>query len=173
MGSMIDDAIGNAIEALLSVNIDQAQAVIAGDAEINRLRFHIEEQMCIRDRVMAAREFGDAIVLVGDRARVEAELAAQDTSGLKIEVRHAAQAIGMKDSPSAAAREKRDSSMHVGLALLRSGEVDAFVSAGNTGAILAVATLRQTGVGRIPGVLRPAMGVIFPIESKPLLIDND
>ena len=44
MGSMIDDAIGNAIEALLSVNIDQAQAVIAGDAEINRLRFHIEER---------------------------------------------------------------------------------------------------------------------------------
>lgn len=44
MGSMVDAAIGNAIEALLSVNIDQAQAVIAGDAEINRLRFHIEER---------------------------------------------------------------------------------------------------------------------------------
>lgn len=122
--------------------------------------------------VMAAREFGDSIVLVGDRPRVEAVLAAQDTKGLKIEVRHAGEAIGMKDSPSAAAREKRDSSMHAGLALLRAGEADAFVSAGNTGAILAVATLRQTGVGRIAGVLRPAMGVIFPIESKPLLIDN-
>jgi glycerol-3-phosphate acyltransferase PlsX len=122
--------------------------------------------------VMAARELGDAIILVGDRPRVEAALAAQDTSGLKIEVRHAEEAIGMKDSPSAAARDKRQSSMHVGLGLLRAGEVEAFVSAGNTGAILAVATLRQTGVGRIPGVLRPAMGVIFPIESKPLLIDN-
>jgi glycerol-3-phosphate acyltransferase PlsX len=121
---------------------------------------------------MAARELGDAIILVGDRPRVEAALAAQDTSGLKIEVRHAEEAIGMKDSPSAAARDKRQSSMHVGLGLLRAGEVEAFVSAGNTGAILAVATLRQTGVGRIPGVLRPAMGVIFPIESKPLLIDN-
>ena len=122
--------------------------------------------------VMAARESGDAIILVGDRPRVEAELAAQNTSGLKIEVRHADEAIGMKDSPSAAARDKRQSSMHVGLGLLRAGEAEAFVSAGNTGGILAVATLRQTGVGRIPGVLRPAMGVIFPIESKPLLIDN-
>ena len=122
--------------------------------------------------VMAAREFGVSIVLIGDRLRVEAELATQDTNGLNIEVRHAGEAIGMKDSPAAAARDKRDSSMHGGLALLRAGEADAFVSAGNTGAILAVATLRQTGVGRIPGVLRPAMGVIFPIESKPLLIDN-
>ena len=122
--------------------------------------------------VMAARELGDTIILVGDRARVEAELAAQNTGGLKIEVRHADEAIGMKDSPSAAARDKRQSSMHVGLGLLRAGEAEAFVSAGNTGGILAVATLRQTGVGRIPGVLRPAMGVIFPIESKPLLIDN-
>ena len=122
--------------------------------------------------VMAARESGDAIILVGDRSRVEAALAAQDTSGLNIEVRHATEAIGMKDSPSAAARDKRQSSMHVGLGLLRVGEAEAFVSAGNTGGILAVATLRQTGVGRIPGVLRPAMGVIFPIDSKPLLIDN-
>ena len=122
--------------------------------------------------VMAARESGDAIILVGDQPRVEAELAAHNTGGLKIEVRHAAEAIGMKDAPSAAARDKRQSSMHVGLGLLRSGEAEAFVSAGNTGGILAVATLRQTGVGRIPGVLRPAMGVIFPIESKPLLIDN-
>jgi glycerol-3-phosphate acyltransferase PlsX len=78
----------------------------------------------------------------------------------------------MSDSPSAAAREKRDSSMHAGLALVRAGEADAFVSAGNTGAILAVATLRQTGLGRIAGVLRPALGVIFPIRARPLLIDN-
>ncbi len=122
--------------------------------------------------VLAARSFGDAIILVGDQRRIEAELATHDTAGLAIEVRPAAEAIGMKDSPAAAARDMRQSSMHVGLALVRAGEADAFVSAGNTGAILAVATLRQTGLGRIPGVLRPAMGVIFPIESKPMLIDN-
>lgn len=122
--------------------------------------------------VMAARKFGDTIILVGDKARVEAELAAHDTAGLSIEVVHAAEAIGMKDSPSAAARDKRESSMHVGMRLVHEGAADAFVSAGNTGAILAVATLRQTGFGRIPGVLRPAMGVVFPIDTKPMLIDN-
>lgn len=121
---------------------------------------------------MAARAFGDAIVLVGDRPRVTAELAKHDTSGLSIEVIHAAEAIGMKDAPGAAARDKRGSSMHVGLQLVRDGAAEAFVSAGNTGAILAVATLRQTGLGRIPGILRPALGVVFPIESKPMLIDN-
>jgi glycerol-3-phosphate acyltransferase PlsX len=122
--------------------------------------------------VMAARQFGDAVILVGDRPRVAAELASQDTAGLSIDVVHAAEAISMKDSPSTAARDKRDSSMHVGLRLVREGAADAFVSAGNTGAILAVATLRQTGLGRIPGILRPALGVVFPIESKPMLIDN-
>lgn len=122
--------------------------------------------------VMAARAFGDAIVLVGDRPRVEAELSRHDTTGLSIETVHAAEAIGMKDVPGAAARDKRGSSMHMGLQLVREGAADAFVSAGNTGAILAVATLRQTGLGRIPGILRPALGVVFPIESKPMLIDN-
>lgn len=122
--------------------------------------------------VMAARKFGDAITLVGDRARIEAELSRHDSGGLAIEIVHAAEAIDMKDSPGAAARDKRDSSMHVGLRLVREGAANAFVSAGNTGGILAVATLRQTGLGRIPGVLRPALGVVFPIESKPMLIDN-
>ena len=122
--------------------------------------------------VMAARKFGVAIILVGDKPKIEAELAAHDTTGLSIEVVHAAETIGMKDSPSAAARDKRDSSMHVGMRLVREGAADAFVSAGNTGAILAVATLRQTGFGRIPGVLRPAMGVVFPIDTRPMLIDN-
>jgi glycerol-3-phosphate acyltransferase PlsX len=122
--------------------------------------------------VMAARKFGDTIALVGDRPRVEAELTGHDTAGLTIEVVDAPEIIGMKDSPAAAARDKRRSSMHVGLQLVRDGAADAFVSAGNTGAILAVATLRQTGLGRIAGILRPALGVVFPIESKPMLIDN-
>ena len=122
--------------------------------------------------VMAARKFGDTIILAGDKPLVEAELAAHDIAGLSIEIVHAAEEIGMKDSPSAAARDKRESSLHVGLRLVREGAADAFVSAGNTGAILATATLRQTGLGRIPGVLRPAMGVVFPIDTKPMLIDN-
>ncbi len=56
--------------------------------------------------------------------------------------------------------------------MVRDGAADAFVSAGNTGAILGVAMLRQVGVGRIRGVKRPALGVVFPTEERPLLMDN-
>lgn len=122
--------------------------------------------------VLAAREFDDTIILVGDRQRIQSELARQETNGLDLEIRHASEMIGMKDSPATSARDKRDSSMHVALQMVREGEADAFVSAGNTGAILAVATFRQTGLGRIRGILRPALGVIFPIETRPMLIDN-
>ncbi len=122
--------------------------------------------------IEAAREFGDTMILVGDQAQIEAELAKQDTSGLSIEVKHASQQILMTDKPSDIVKGKPDSSMHVGMNLVKSGQADAFVSAGNTGGILAVAMLRQVGLGRIRGVKRPALGVIFPIETRPLLIDN-
>lgn len=121
---------------------------------------------------MAAHEWGDEIILVGDEARIQAEVAKHNTSGLKLQVRHASQVIEMTDTPSKASREKRDSSMHVGLQMVGNGEADAFVSAGNTGGILAVAILRQYGLGRIPGVKRPALGVIFPTKERPLLMDN-
>lgn len=122
--------------------------------------------------VMAAREFGDAITLVGDQGQIEPLLAQQNTTGLTIDVKHAAQAVSMTDKPSDIVKGKPDSSLHVGMQLVRAGEADAFVSAGNTGAILGVAMLRQVGLGRIPGVKRPALGVIFPTKERPLLIDN-
>lgn len=122
--------------------------------------------------VQAAREFGDHIILVGDQAKIEAELASQNTSGLALEVVHASQAVSMEDKPSQIVKSKPESSMHVGLSLVKDGRAEAFVSAGNTGAILAVAMLRQVGLGRIPGILRPALGVIFPTKQRPMLIDN-
>ncbi|MEJ2749376.1 MAG: phosphate acyltransferase PlsX [Anaerolineae bacterium] len=122
--------------------------------------------------VLAAREFGDTMILVGDQSQIEAELAQQDTAGLSIEVKHASQQIVMTDKPSNVVKGKPESSMHVGMGLVKNGEADAFVTAGNTGGALAVAMLRQVGLGRIPGVKRPALGVIFPIEERPLLIDN-
>lgn len=122
--------------------------------------------------VMAAQEFKDTIVLVGDKAQIEAELAKQSTVGLSIEVHHASQVVEMTDKPADIVKGKPDSSMHIGLQLVRDGKADAFVSAGNTGAILGVAMLRQVGLGRIAGVLRPALGVIFPTKERPLLIDN-
>lgn len=122
--------------------------------------------------VQAAREFGDTIILVGDKTKIEAELADQNTTRLPLEIVHASDAITMEDKPSQVVKNKPESSMHVGLSLIKNGQADAFVSAGNTGAILAVAMLRQSGLGRIPGIKRPALGVIFPTKYRPMLIDN-
>lgn len=120
--------------------------------------------------VAAAREFGDEIILVGDEPQIRETLAQLDDRGLALRVQHASQTISMMDKPSDSSRQKKDSSMHVGLNLVRDGEADAFVSAGNTGAILAVAMLHT--VRRIRGIKRPALGVMFPIAGHPMLIDN-
>ncbi|MBX3054900.1 MAG: phosphate acyltransferase PlsX [Anaerolineae bacterium] len=122
--------------------------------------------------VWAAREFEETIILVGDQAQIEAELAKEDTAGLPIEVRHAATAVPMDAKPTEVVKGLPGSSMHVGLGLVRDGEADAFVTAGNTGAVLAIATLRGVGLGRIPGVKRPGLGVVFPIKERPFLIDS-
>ena len=129
--------------------------------------------------VAAAREWAeenaragraDELILVGDEERIEAELAQHGTEGLPLRIVHAAEVITMTDKPSEASRRKRESSMHVGLNLVKVGEADAFVSAGNTGAILAVAMLQT--LRRITGIKRPALGVIFPITGHPMMIDN-
>ena len=126
----------------------------------------------IAGAVMAAREFSDTIILVGDKVVIETALAKHDTVGLSLEIQHASQAISMTDKPADVVKRKRDSSIHVGMRLVKQGKADAFVTAGNTGGVLGVAMLRQVGLGRIAGIKRPALGVIFPIKERPLLIDN-
>jgi glycerol-3-phosphate acyltransferase PlsX len=120
--------------------------------------------------MMAAREFGEEIILVGDEAQIQAELKKHDAADLPLQIHHASQVIEMDDKPGEASRNKQDSSMHVGLRLVKEGQADAFVSAGNTGGILAVATLHT--LRRIRGIRRPALGVIFPIKERPMLIDH-
>jgi glycerol-3-phosphate acyltransferase PlsX len=110
--------------------------------------------------VLAARRWGDEVILVGPSDSVRAELARHDVSGLRIEVVPAHEAITMTDKPTEAAKDKPGSSIHVGLALVQRGEADAFVTAGNTGAVLAVATLYT--LRRIRGIKRPALTAIFP-----------
>jgi glycerol-3-phosphate acyltransferase PlsX len=113
--------------------------------------------------VMAAREWDDEIILVGREEAVQKELAKFDTTGLKLRVVHAAEVIEMDDEPAWAAREKKNSSMHVGTALVRDGEADGYVTAGNTGGVLAVATLHT--LRRIRGVKRPALTTILPMPA--------
>ncbi len=113
--------------------------------------------------VMAAREWGDEIILVGREEQIRQELARHDTAGLRLEIVHAPQVIEMDDEPARAARVKKDSSMHVGMNLVRDGQADGYVTAGNTGGVLAVATLHT--LRRIRGVKRPALAAILPLPA--------
>ena len=113
--------------------------------------------------VLAAREWPDDIIVVGREEAIRQEMAHHDTAGLKLEVVHAPDVIEMDDEPAWAAREKKNSSMHVGMTLVREGKADAYVTAGNTGGVLAVATLHT--LRRIRGVKRPALAAILPMPA--------
>jgi phosphate acyltransferase len=120
--------------------------------------------------VAALGEFGESLslVLVGDREAVEAELSRypQVDPG-RIQVVHAPDRIGMAESPTQAIRRKPDSSLVVGLSLHKNREVDAFVSGGSTGALLAGSVLF---LRPLPGVDRPAVGTVFPTTSGHTLV---
>jgi glycerol-3-phosphate acyltransferase PlsX len=113
----------------------------------------------VEGAVAAARQHGANVILVGDKAAIERELARCEPGNLPIEVRHASQVVGMGEAPSQAIRRKRDSSLRVAADLVRDGEAAAMVSAGNTGAALAIGMFV---VGLLPGVDRPAIAAVLP-----------
>jgi glycerol-3-phosphate acyltransferase PlsX len=114
----------------------------------------------IEGAIQAARQYGIRVALIGPEQTVRAELerhrAAQE---LPIEIIHASEVITMDDKAVHAVRAKRDSSMRVGLRLVREGKAQGFVTAGNTGAAMATAKMV---LGAIPGVDRPALAAVFP-----------
>jgi glycerol-3-phosphate acyltransferase PlsX len=109
--------------------------------------------------VMAAREMGVPIRLVGRRPDIEAELGKHRTAGLPIDIVHAEEIVGMDESPVNAFRRKKDSSIHVAASLVRDGEVQAVISAGNTGALM---TTVKMLCGVLEGVERPALCAVVP-----------
>lgn len=115
----------------------------------------------------AARENGLSLLLVGDPAQIEAELAKHNTKDLSIEVVPASQVVTMEDKPSEILRRKKDSSIHVACRLVKEGKADGVVSAGNSGATLACGMFV---LGRIEGVERPALASILPTEKKPMVL---
>jgi glycerol-3-phosphate acyltransferase PlsX len=119
-------------------------------------------EVAVEGGVMAAREYGIEVVLVGPQEVIEAELTKHDTAGLSLPVVHASQVIEMTDEPSMAARKKKDSSMVVGMKLVKNGEADAFTTAGNSGGALAAALFR---LGRVKGIKRPALSTVFPTRK--------
>lgn len=108
------------------------------------------------------------LVLVGDRARVEAELERfPDAPRERIEIVHANERIEMGESPTQAIRRKQDSSIVVGLNLLKQGAVSAFISAGSTGAVMAGSLML---LRPLPGVDRPAIGTFLPTRHGRILL---
>lgn len=128
-------------------------------------------QAPVMGAVEANREYGVGVVLVG---RGETILKVLEDNGIKelpagVEIAHASEVVEMCDNPATAFREKKDSSLTVGLNLLKSGEGDAFVSAGSTGALLSGATLV---VKRIRGIRRAALAPVVPTgNGGAVLID--
>ncbi|MCF7805659.1 MAG: phosphate acyltransferase PlsX [Candidatus Marinimicrobia bacterium] len=99
------------------------------------------------------------IILVGPETVLRSELNGQQGTSTHIHIQHADQVVSMKESPTKAVKHKPDSSIAVGINLLKTNEADAFVSAGNTGAVMTSSLL---SLGRIEGVNRPTIGSFFP-----------
>jgi glycerol-3-phosphate acyltransferase PlsX len=116
--------------------------------------------------VMAAREYGVEIILVGDEAKIKPILASQNPGSLPIRVVHAPEMLTMEDKGMAlvlkARRPNSNNSMAVGIDLVKNGQADAFVTAGNTGAASVTSFFR---LGLIPGVDRPGLAPVFPTAT--------
>lgn len=116
---------------------------------------------------LAVKELGVEVIAVGDEQKINACAAENDIRMDGITVRHAGDVLTMHDNPTDVLKKKPDSSLAVGLRMLREGEGDAFVSAGSTGALLVGATLV---VKRLPGIRRPALATVIPGLERPYLL---
>src|SRR5437588_4670034 len=119
--------------------------------------------------IRAARSLGVKIILVGKQDILRKELAQHEgIDGLPIEIQHASEQVTMEDTAAKAMRSKRDSSVRVASRLVREGIAQGFVSAGNTGAVMAIAKNIQ---GMLPGVDRPALASAFPtLKRSPVIV---
>lgn len=117
----------------------------------------------------AVREASDRLelVLVGDETKLRSLWTSRGGDASSVTFVHAEQVITMEDKPTAALKEKRNSSLAVGMRFHQEGHADAFVSAGNTGAVLSAATLI---LGRVKGVSRPTIGTFIPAEQGECLL---
>ena len=110
-----------------------------------------------------------SVILVGQEQILRSELSAHTGwEKLPISIHHASEVVTMEDSAGKALRNKKDSSIRVALRLARDGQAQGVVSAGNTGAVMALA---KTVCGMVPGVDRPALASVFPtVKGKPAVM---
>jgi phosphate acyltransferase len=126
-------------------------------------------QSVVEGAVRAAMDDGCAILLVGDRARVEPELRRHGGTSGRIEMVHAEEVVGMDEPAITPIRKKRRSSLRICAELVKEGRAQAMVTAGNTGATMAVAKMV---IGTVAGVDRPALAAVLPNASgRTVLLD--
>ncbi len=108
------------------------------------------------------------VIFVGDEAKIKKAISDQGYQGSNYSIVHSTQIVTMKDDPSVALKSKKDSSLFKGVELVKKGEADGFVSAGNTGAVMSTSTIL---LGRVKGVGRPTIGTFMPtIKEQPSLL---
>lgn len=121
----------------------------------------------IQGALDAAREYGVEITLIGPEARLREDLHKHGEVPASVTIVNATEEIQMKEHPAQAVKEKRDSTIVVGIEQVKQGLADAFVSMGNTGAVLAAAVLH---LQRVRGILRPALATVYPTPGGPTLL---
>jgi len=115
------------------------------------------------------RAHSDSVILVGKRERITEEISRYRGSSAALGIQEASEVVEMDESPSTALRRKKDSSIRVGIELVKRGEAAAFVSAGNTGAVMATAMVI---LGNLPEVERPAIATVMPtLKGNCILLD--
>lgn len=120
----------------------------------------------VEGAVWAAQKWGDEIILVGPEDQVTRELVKHRASGQHLRIVHAPEVLTMEDHAEAV-RHKSQSSIRVGMQLVKNGEADAFVSAGNTIAVLSSAIF---DLRRITGIRRPALATLYPVADRRVLL---
>jgi len=123
----------------------------------------------IAGSLLAVKEYDVDVILVGDQPKIEALLKKSKYTENRITVQHASEVIEMCESAATSIRRKRNSSIVIGVNLVKEGKADAFFSAGNTGAVVCAGTL---GLGLLPGIERPGIGIVTPtLKGNSLIID--
>ncbi len=121
----------------------------------------------VEGAIQAIEEFGYELILVGDKERIEKELKKHGSYSDKLSIVHASEVIEMHDPAAISVRRKRNSSIVVGMDLIKKEKADAFVSAGNTGAVVCAATL---SLRLLPAIERPGIAIIIPALAGTSLI---
>jgi len=123
----------------------------------------------VEGAIAACKEYNLDIVLVGDKEKIEKELSRYKPYPSRISIEHASEVVEMGESPSAAVRKKKDSSLSVGVKLVKDKSADAFVSAGNTGAVVTASSLFLRLLDKVD---KPGIMITCPTLKQPtVLID--